>query len=199
MPIVLAKNTTILDIVLEDLGIVVSGSSIINLTETYEFHEIIASKDLKTQIFNGNIIINDSIRDLSIENSLKHVSEESLYEDELKIKRIQDNTESVTYSTSWVKKLRLDVDLEDGNYLLSWSYGIKSNTNETNDQCQTRVVVNDSNDIFTNVWPYAKYQFYSGSDFGLLSGLFSTQIDFRRQGSYQPVYIKNVIISLIKM
>ncbi len=200
MPTVIAKNTTTLDMILEDLGIIIPGSSIIDLTETYEFYEITSSKDLKTQISNGNIIINDSIQDLSVENSLKHVGEESIYEDELKVHRIVDNEESTTYSTSWVEKLKRTIDLELGNYLLVCSYEIKSNTNDVKNYCQGRVRINDSNDLFTNMWPYAKYQSFSGTDsIGLISGLFSVQVDFRRQGVYQPVYIRNVVISLAKL
>lgn len=200
MPTVLAKNTTTSDITLEDLGVIIPGSSILDLTETYAFYEITASKDLKTQISNGNVIINDSINDLSMENSLKHIGEESIYEDELKIDRTVDNTESTTYSTSWVKKLRRSVDLEVGNYLLICSYDIKGDKNDAKSLCQARVVINDSKTLFTNVWSYAMYQSFSGtSSVGLLSGLFSVQVDFRRQGVYQPVYIRNVVISLAKL
>ena len=59
MPIVFVKNTTIVDIVIEDLGIIIPGSSITNLTETFEFYEITSSDDLKNQISAGDLIIND--------------------------------------------------------------------------------------------------------------------------------------------
>ncbi len=200
MPTVIAKNTTTLDMILEDLGIIIPGSSIIDLTETYDFYEITSSKSLKTQISNGNIIINDGVQDLSVESSLKHVGEESLYEDEFKVDRTVDNAESSTYSTDWVKKLRRSVDLEVGNYLLICSYDIKGDKNDAKSLCQARVIINDSKTIFTNVWPYAMYQSFSGTgSIGLLSGLFSAQVDFRRQGLSQPVYIRNVVISLAKL
>ena len=200
MPIVFVKNTTILDIVLEDLGIIIPGSSIMNLTETFEFYEITSSDDLKNQISDGNVIINDGVVDLSKDNGLKHVSQESIFEDELKINRIVDNSESTTYSTSWPEKLRLDATILSGIYLLNWSYEIRSNTNEINNSCQSRVVFNDSNNICTNIWPYAKYQFYNGTDISqLTAGTVSIQIDFRRQGIYQPVYIRKANISLTKI
>ena len=198
MPTVFVKNTTILDIIIEDLGIIIPGSSIMNFTETYEFFEITTSDDLKNQISNGNIIINDGIIDLSKDDGLKHVSQESIFEDEVKINRITDITESTTYSTSWIEKLKLDTILDDGNYLLNWSYEIRSNTNEVNNFCETKIIFN-SNNICTNVWPYAKYQYYSGVDVGQLNGSVSVQIDFRRQGIYQPVYIRRAKISLIKI
>jgi len=60
-------------------------------------------------------------------------------------------------------------------------------------------VLINTNNICTNIWPYSVYQFYSGTDVGKLTGTVLVQIDFRRQGFYQPVYIRKVIISLTKM
>jgi len=199
MSFIIAKNTSILDIILEDLGVIIPGSSMINLTDTYELYEIIASEDLKTQVSIGTIVINDGVNDLGMEDGLKHISQETVYEDDPDMNIETSGEESITYSTSWVEKVRMNANLDSGSYFLNWSYDIKSNTNEINDFCETRVRINDSNNICINVWPYVKYQTFNGSDGAKLSGLFSVQIDFRRQGPYQPVYIKHSKILLTKI
>jgi len=199
MAVIIAKNTSMLDIILEDLGVIIPGSSIINLTNIYELYEITASDDLKTKVSIETVIINDGVSDLSMEDGLKHISQETIYEDDPDMSIEISVEESITYSTSWVEKVRMDVNLDSGSYFLHWSYDIKSNTNEINDFCETRVRINDSNNICINVWPYARYQTFNGGDGAKLSGLFSVQIDFRRQGLYQPVYIKKAKIFLTEM
>ncbi len=199
MVIIVIKNTNILDEVLEDLGIIVPGSSIINLTDMYELYEITASNDLKTQVSIDTLVINDGVNDLNREDGLKHISQGTVYEDDPGIDIGKSTEESITYSESWVEKVRMDTNLDLGSYLLNWSYDIKGNINEISSFCQTRVRINDLNNICINVWPYTKYQTFNGSDAAKLSGLFSIQVDFRRQGTYHPVYIKNTKILLIKM
>ena len=199
MSIIIAKNTNVLDIILEDLGIVIPGSSILNLTDTYELYEIIASDDLKTQVFNQTIIINDGTTDLSKEDGLNHISQETVYEYSPDMNVRESIEESITYSQSWVEKVKVTANLDSGSYFLNWTCDIKSNTNDISNFCETRIRINDSNNICVNVWPYAKYQTFNGSDGAKLSGLFSAQIDFRRQGPYQPVYIKNAKFLLTKI
>lgn len=199
MALIIATNSEALDIVLGDLGIIIPGASVVNLTDTYELYEIIASDDLKTQVSIGTIVISDGSNDLSKEDGLKHISQKTVYENDPNIIVQTSSEESITYSKTWVEKTKVDVVLAPGSYFLNWSYDIKSNTNEINDFCQARVRINNSNDICTNVWPYVKYQTFNGSDGARLNGVFSVQIDFRRQGLYQPVYIRNVKIILAKM
>lgn len=197
---VIVKNTNISDVKLEDLGITVPGSSVYNLTDTFELHEVVSSDDLKIKVTEDILIINDGYNDLSKEDGLKHITYETVYEDKLQSEKIVDLTESSSYSTTWLEKLRLDsTNLEAADYLLSWSFEIKSNDNTVNNFCEVRISVNDSNVIATNSWPYAKYQYFSGIDSGELTGDFSVSIEYRRQGSYQPVYIQNSKISLIKL
>lgn len=81
MAVIIAKNTSTLDIILEDLGVIIQGFSMINLTDTYELYEIIASDDLKTQVSIETIVINDGVNDLSKEYGLRHISIETEYED----------------------------------------------------------------------------------------------------------------------
>jgi len=123
--IIVIKNTNILDEVLEDLGIIVPGSSIINLTDMYELYEITASNDLKTQVSIDTLVINDGVNDLNREDGLKHISQGTVYEDDPGIDIGKSTEESITYSESWVEKVRMDTNLDLGSYLLNWSYDIK--------------------------------------------------------------------------
>lgn len=196
--IIIVKNQTVSDIILEDLGITIPGSSNIILTETFEFCEIIDSKDLKSYIDSDDIIINDGLVDLSKENSLKHVTYETAYQDKIILDKYIDLSESSTYSTSWIEKLKVDLDLESADYLLNWSFEIKSNDNTTSNFCEARMLIN-SNQISTNSWLYNKYQYFDGVDSGNISGNISISIEYRRQGNYQPVSIRNAKISLVKL
>ncbi len=80
--IVIAKNNTVSDIMLTELGIVLPGSDQLNLTDQFELNDIIECDTLEDNISNGNITINDGTDDLSMANSLKHVDYETEYEDE---------------------------------------------------------------------------------------------------------------------
>lgn len=200
MPTVIAKNITITDSVIEDLGIIIPGSSMVNLTEIYDFYEITSSTDLKKEVSYDIIVINNGTIDLNKKDSLKHISQESVFEDETKINRVTSLDESISYSLTWVNKVSLKLTITEGIYMLNWSYEIRSNTNDLTNFCKTNVIFNGTNHICTNVWPYAKYQFYSGTDLSnLTSGPIFVQIQYRRQGIYQPVYIRNAILSLTKM
>lgn len=188
------------DIMLEGLGIAIPGSSIINLTDSFEWHKIASSDYLKVKIKLEEVVINDGINDLNKEDGLNHVTYETKYKDEIIVAKNTSLPESQTYSVDWGEKLKVDyADLEESNYLLSWSFEIKSNDNTINNYCEARVLINDSNTIAVNLWLYAKYQYFSGVDIGKLIGPFSVSIEYRRQGNYQPVYIQNAKISLIKL
>jgi hypothetical protein len=197
--LIVAKNTTIDDINLDDLGIIIPGSSIIDLSDTFSLSEITSSIVLKTVVEGGSIIINDGIEDLSAEDGLRHITYETAYEDKLIFNKVVDASESSTYSLTWVEKLRLDlVDLVSADYALNWSFELRSNDNTINNFCESRISIN-SNVIASNSWPYVKYQYFSGADLGTISGNASIIIEYRRQGNYQPVYIRNVKISVIKL
>ena len=196
---IILKNLITSDVKIEDLGIIIPGSSVYNLTDTFKLHEIVASDDLKTKINDETLIINDGVIDLNKEDGLKHITYETVYEDKLQVGKISDLNETITYSMSWVKKLELNVNLEAANYLLDWSFEIKSNDNIINNFCETRILVNNLNVIATNSWLYSKYQYFNGIDIGKFMGNFYVCIEFRRQGNYQPVSIQNAKMSLVKL
>ena len=197
---IIIKNLTTSDIKIEDLGIIISGSSIFNLTDVFELHEIISSDNLKEKIIDETLIVNDGNIDLNKEDGLKHITYKTVYEGNLLLEKVTDLVESSSYSTSWIEKLRLDINLKAANYLLNWSFEIKSNDNTTNNFCETRILINNSNVIATNSWLFARYQYFNGIDAAAgLIGDFSISIEYRRQGNYQPVCIRNAKISLIKL
>ena len=197
---VIVKNLTAIDISIEDLGIIIPGSSVVTLTETFGLHEIVKSIDLKTQVNNNLVIINDGNLDLNKEDSIKNITYETVYDDKTKLDRIIDLAESQTYLTTWSEKLKLDLtDLETSKYLLNWSFEIISNDKTPDNRCDARVVMNDSNVIAVNTWPFNKYQYFDGADIAELTGNLSISIQYKRGGNYQPVYIRNVKISLIKL
>ena len=200
MPVVIAKNTTTSDIMLEGLGIAIPGSSVINLTDSFEWHKIASLDYLKIKVELGEVVLNDGINDLNKADGLNHITYETKYKDEIIVDKNTSLPESRTYSVDWEEKLKVDyTSLEESNYLLSWSFEIKSNDNTINNYCEARILVNSSNSIATNSWLYAKHQYFNGIDIGKLTGAFSISIEYRRQGNYQPVYIRNAKISLIKL
>jgi len=79
--IVIAKNITASNIIIEDLGIRIPFGSQINLTELFKKIEIGNSDDLDLKVSSGNIVINDGTNDLSITNGLKHINFKTEYED----------------------------------------------------------------------------------------------------------------------
>jgi len=75
--IVVAKNNTASEYFIEDLGIGISGTGQVNLTDLFDFFEIIDSIDLKTGVSSGDIIINDGTNDLNIVDGLAHINVQS--------------------------------------------------------------------------------------------------------------------------
>ncbi len=82
MAIVIAKNVDVSDVTIEDLGTVIPLGDQETLTDNYSFVEVCDSKDLKTLVQNGNIVINDGTEDLGMADGLKHIGLKSEYEDE---------------------------------------------------------------------------------------------------------------------
>jgi hypothetical protein len=94
LAVVIAENLGVPDINLEDLGVVIPGSSGINLTDTYELYEITASNDLKAKVSDETVAINDGLSCLSKEDGLKHISIETEYENlkSVSICQVYDNS-----------------------------------------------------------------------------------------------------------
>lgn len=107
--IVIAKNNTVSDIMLTELGITLLGSDQLNLTDLFDLNDVVECDTLNTNISNGNITINDGTSDLTIADALKHVTFETEYEDEI-------NPGHSILSHSDV----VSAGIEDGN-TLSWS------------------------------------------------------------------------------
>ncbi len=81
MTTVIAKNVSVQDLLIEDLGIEIPHSSQIDLTELFEFTEITESDDLKNFVATSNIVINDGTSDLSNRDGYAHISLQSELED----------------------------------------------------------------------------------------------------------------------
>ena len=89
---VIAKNVTTFDINLEDMGFTISALSTVNLTDIFSLNDVTESNDLKTNVENENIIINDGVKDLGKEDGLYHITYETAYEDmkEISICQVYD-------------------------------------------------------------------------------------------------------------
>lgn len=81
--VIIAKNITIYDVLIDDLGVIIDANDQRNLTDSFKSSDIFDSKDLKNKIQNNQIIINDGISDLSKKNSLESVNLESSLYDEI--------------------------------------------------------------------------------------------------------------------
>ena len=73
LPIIIAKNQTIGDIYLENVGLTIPGSGDITLTDFAHFYEIAADAVLNQAVVDGDVIINDGISDLSLDESLAYL------------------------------------------------------------------------------------------------------------------------------
>lgn len=124
--IVIAKNITVSNIIIEDLGIEIPSGAQIDLTEFFEKIEIGNSDDLDSKVSSGNIVINDGTNDLSITNGLKHINFETEYEDSVfgtEYKYAESEEESSTILTSWQEKLDMQVvNIPSGSYRIGWSF-----------------------------------------------------------------------------
>ena len=116
--IIIAKNVTESVIFLEDLGISIDGSSEITLSDIFHISEIVVSEDLKTYVTSKSIVINDGVEDLPIEQGLKHISFETVYEDDINPDSPEEEEEEVIEPTidgySCVAKITIDSDKVDG-------------------------------------------------------------------------------------
>lgn len=71
---IIVKNNTVDDIMLEDLGMEISGSSEINLTDYFEVYQICGSDSLKLHVINENITIHDGHEYLDKNDGLRHIT-----------------------------------------------------------------------------------------------------------------------------
>lgn len=81
MSTIIAKNVTLGEIFLDDLGVSIAASSSLTLTLIFQKRFITDSQDLKDQVSSGDIVINDGTEDLSVEDGLFHIKFETQYED----------------------------------------------------------------------------------------------------------------------
>ena len=81
--VVIAKNNTASDIEIKDLGITIPASNQLNLTDLFDYIEIVESDELKTYVNNAEITINDGDQDLNVQDGLMHIQIQSVYEDSL--------------------------------------------------------------------------------------------------------------------
>jgi len=129
--VVITKNVTGSNIVIEDLGISIPSGSQTELTELFNKTEIGESKNLDTYIIAGDIVINDGTSDLSAANGFRHVNFETEWEDEHALNQHTDfhyewktsEEESGTSSTSWQEKISLQTaNVPSGTYKVEWFY-----------------------------------------------------------------------------
>ena len=81
MAIVIAKNTTPGNIMIEDLGIEVPTGGQTVLTDFFSFDEILDSPNLQSFVSAGNLTINNGDSDLSISNGLDYITVETVLHD----------------------------------------------------------------------------------------------------------------------
>ena len=83
--IIIAKNDSTSVITIDDLGIEISESGEVTLSDISNLSEIISSIDLKSLVSSGSIIINNGINDLNISDGLKYISLSTDYEDQYNV------------------------------------------------------------------------------------------------------------------
>ena len=77
------RNTTGSPILIDDLGIIVDPNVLYDLEQfDYDLYELTDSDDLYALIANGDIILNDGVKDLAVEEALLHIGINSKLEDE---------------------------------------------------------------------------------------------------------------------
>jgi hypothetical protein len=78
---IIAINNTVSDIEISDLGITLPADSTTTLSILFTRFKLVESDDLKTEVQNGDVIINDGSQDLSIEEAIDHLTFQTEYED----------------------------------------------------------------------------------------------------------------------
>lgn len=112
--IVIAKNNTENDIIMNDLGglkIPASGQvELFGENGIFKFYVVASSLNLKAKVATGDIIINDGNEDLSISDGLKHIEIKSVYDmlsqtQQDLVRDIHINFCAFDYDNSWAAKL----------------------------------------------------------------------------------------------
>jgi len=70
---VIIKNTTSSEVEIEDLGLVLEPLEQVDLVSLFTRYEIMGSTDLETLVQNGTLVVNDGIRDLTVQEALDHL------------------------------------------------------------------------------------------------------------------------------
>lgn len=81
MSTIIAKNNTGSNIFVKDLGVTIPSGSSVNLTEILDIINILQSDNLKTEVNDEDITINDGTYDLPTIEGLKHITIQTEYED----------------------------------------------------------------------------------------------------------------------
>ena len=70
---VIVKNTTSQEVEVEDLGLVLKSYEVLDLTSIFTRYEIMGSTDLEALVQNGTLVVNDGVRDLTVQEALDHL------------------------------------------------------------------------------------------------------------------------------
>jgi hypothetical protein len=81
MSTVIAKNNTGSTVDIQDIGISLGASEVINLTTFYKMFDLVNSTHLRSLVSSGTVGINNGTSDLGIADALNHLNIESEYED----------------------------------------------------------------------------------------------------------------------
>jgi hypothetical protein len=76
---VIIKNNGASDYLIEDLGISVVASGVVNFHEQFTYDDIAGSDDLRTAVSGSNLVVNNGATDLSSNNGVNYLSLENLY------------------------------------------------------------------------------------------------------------------------
>ncbi len=108
--VVIAKNNTVSDIFLDDLGVGIPASNQRALTDSFTMDEIFTSADLKVPVASGDVTINDGSIDLSVAEGLQHIRYETEFEDEqtLDPHEIDEHSDVPTKPTTGFKLLQVN-------------------------------------------------------------------------------------------
>ena len=199
--IIIAKNQTVDDIPIHDLGnIVVPGSGQLNLTDVFRVAGIRSSESLTDLINSDDILINDGVGDLTKEDSLIVVefTEPINMFFGTKYRQNFDDDESSTTSTAWQNKVSKSLtSLPAGKYRLSWCAEVKV-SGGTGKTVRLKVELDDSGLMNGISESSAEYVSHSGFKSGELSGNHKLDIDYKQNGG-GTAYIRNARIEVWRL
>jgi len=195
--IIIAKNQTVDDILIFDLGeIPVPGSGQLNLTDVFRVSDIRSSDSLKDLITADDIIINDGAADLSKDDSLVVVQ----FAEPIgmffgrKYKNKSNDSESSTTSTNWQEKASLSVSsIPAGKYRIGWCAELKQSGDA---KAILQVQLDDSDQINGTTENKGEYRTHSGfKKKNLTAASHTIDIDYK-QNNNGTAFIRNARIEL---